>query len=116
MSRVSPRVILEHTSAPADNVALPGDFTRSLVNDPPRTLWTRELKVGRLRTVLRPCSESNPSARRIYQFAGVSNTSTLYKRGIRICTGTGIGAALSTCIQSPYWYACSHILLRGQRS
>ncbi|KAH8107206.1 hypothetical protein BXZ70DRAFT_885318 [Cristinia sonorae] len=58
-----------------------GDFTRSLVNDPPKTLWTRELK-----------------------FAGVSNTSTLYKRGIRICTGTGIGAALSTCIQSPYWY------------
>ncbi|KAI0685486.1 hypothetical protein BC835DRAFT_1421190 [Cytidiella melzeri] len=57
-----------------------GDFTRSLVNDPPSHLWTRELK-----------------------FAGVSNTSTLYKRGIRICTGTGIGAALSTCIQSPYW-------------
>ena len=22
-----------------------GDFTRSLVNDPPKTLWTRELKV-----------------------------------------------------------------------
>ncbi|KAH9946290.1 uncharacterized protein BXZ73DRAFT_95794 [Epithele typhae] len=58
-----------------------GDFTRSLVNDPPPTLWTRELKV-----------------------AGVSNTSTLYKRGIRICTGTGIGAALSTCIQSPNWF------------
>ncbi|KAI0083990.1 hypothetical protein BDY19DRAFT_998077 [Irpex rosettiformis] len=58
-----------------------GDFTRSLVNDPPKYIWTRELK-----------------------FAGVSNTSTLYKRGIRICTGTGIGAALSTCIQSPYWY------------
>ncbi|KAH9967880.1 hypothetical protein BC827DRAFT_1373120 [Russula dissimulans] len=58
-----------------------GDFTRGLVDEPPRTLWTRELK-----------------------FAGVSNTSTLYKRGIRICTGTGIGAALSTCIQSPNWY------------
>lgn len=58
-----------------------GDFTRGLVNDPPRTLWTRELK-----------------------FAGVSNTSTLYKRGVRICTGTGIGAALSTCIQSPDWF------------
>jgi hypothetical protein len=58
-----------------------GDFTRGLVSDPPRTLWTRELK-----------------------FAGVSNTSTLYKRGVRICTGTGIGAALSTCIQSPDWY------------
>lgn len=39
----------------------------------------------------------------LFQFAGVSNTSTLYKRGIRICTGTGIGAALSTCLQSPYW-------------
>jgi hypothetical protein len=38
------------------------------------------------------------------QFAGVSNTSTLYKRGIRICTGTGLGAALSTCLQSPDWY------------
>lgn len=23
-----------------------GDFTRSLVNDPPRQIWTRELKVG----------------------------------------------------------------------
>ncbi|KIP02281.1 hypothetical protein PHLGIDRAFT_112208 [Phlebiopsis gigantea 11061_1 CR5-6] len=58
-----------------------GDFTRSLVNDPPTHLWTRQLK-----------------------FAGVSNTSTLYKRGIRVCTGTGLGAALSTCIQSPDWY------------
>ncbi|TFK72520.1 hypothetical protein BDN72DRAFT_836089, partial [Pluteus cervinus] len=56
-----------------------GDFTRSLVNNPPKAIWTRELK-----------------------FAGVSNTSTLYKRGIRVCTGTGIGAALSTCLQSPY--------------
>jgi hypothetical protein len=25
-----------------------GDFTRGLVNDPPRTLWTRELKVSGL--------------------------------------------------------------------
>ncbi|KAF5357357.1 hypothetical protein D9758_005881 [Tetrapyrgos nigripes] len=58
-----------------------GDFTRRLVNDPPKTLWTRQVK-----------------------FAGVSNTSTLYHRGIRICTGTGIGAALSTCLQSPNWF------------
>ncbi|KZV80269.1 hypothetical protein EXIGLDRAFT_659885 [Exidia glandulosa HHB12029] len=58
-----------------------GDFTRGLVNNPPTRIWTRELK-----------------------FAGVSNTSTLYKRGIRICTGTGLGAALSTCIQSPNWF------------
>jgi len=58
-----------------------GDFTQSLVNDPPTRLWTRQLK-----------------------FAGVSNTSTLYKRGIRVCTGTGLGAALSTCLQSPDWY------------
>jgi len=58
-----------------------GDFTRSLVENPPTTLWTRELK-----------------------FAGVSNTSSMYKRGIRVCTGTGLGAALSTCIQNPDWY------------
>jgi hypothetical protein len=57
-----------------------GDFTKSLVNDPPKYLWTRSIK-----------------------FAAVGNTSTLYKRGIRVCTGTGIGAALSTCIQSPNW-------------
>ncbi|KDQ13821.1 hypothetical protein BOTBODRAFT_133065 [Botryobasidium botryosum FD-172 SS1] len=58
-----------------------GDFTKGLVSDPPKTLWTRELK-----------------------FAGVSNTSALYRRGIRVCTGTGIGAALSTCLQSPDWF------------
>ncbi|KAF8201012.1 hypothetical protein BJ912DRAFT_1019923 [Pholiota molesta] len=56
-----------------------GDFTQSLVDDPPTHLWTRQLK-----------------------FAGVSNTSTLYKRGIRVCTGTGLGAALSTCLQVRY--------------
>ncbi|KAF8754462.1 hypothetical protein RHS01_06109 [Rhizoctonia solani] len=58
-----------------------GDFTRSLVNDMPTHIWTREVK-----------------------FAGVGNTSTLYRRGIRICTGTGIGAALSTCLQSDQWF------------
>ncbi|OAL44904.1 hypothetical protein IQ07DRAFT_520872 [Pyrenochaeta sp. DS3sAY3a] len=58
-----------------------GDFTKDLVNNPPKTLWTRELK-----------------------FAGVGHASAMFKRGIRICTGTGIGAALSTCIQSPDWF------------
>lgn len=58
-----------------------GDFTKSLVESPPTRIWTRQLK-----------------------FAGVSNTSTLYKRSIRVCTGTGLGAALSTCLQSPDWY------------
>jgi hypothetical protein len=58
-----------------------GDFTRGLVENPPTRIWTRQLK-----------------------FAGVSNTSTLYRRGIRVCTGTGLGAALSTCLQSPDWY------------
>ncbi|KAM0270627.1 hypothetical protein ACHAQH_009370 [Verticillium albo-atrum] len=58
-----------------------GDFTKGLVADPPKTVWTRELK-----------------------FAGVGHASAMFKRGIRICTGTGIGAALSTCIQSPDWF------------
>ncbi|RGP64234.1 hypothetical protein FSPOR_8053 [Fusarium sporotrichioides] len=58
-----------------------GDFTRNLVSHPPKTVWTRELK-----------------------FAGVGHASAMFKRGIRICTGTGIGAALSTCIQSPNWF------------
>lgn len=58
-----------------------GDFTKQLVENPPTHIWTREVKV-----------------------AGVSNTSTLYKRGIRVCTGTGLGASLSTCLQNPDWY------------
>jgi len=39
-----------------------------------------------------------------FQFAGISNTSTIYKRGIRVCTGTGLGTALSTCIQNDDWF------------
>ncbi|KAG4440802.1 hypothetical protein IFR05_003730 [Cadophora sp. M221] len=58
-----------------------GDFTKSIVEDPPRAVWTRQLK-----------------------FAGVGHASAMFKRGIRICTGTGIGAALSTCIQSENWF------------
>lgn len=58
-----------------------GDFTKNLVTNPPKTVWTRELK-----------------------FAGVGHASAMFKRGIRICTGTGIGAALSTCIQSENWF------------
>ncbi|KAH6968115.1 hypothetical protein DER45DRAFT_638422 [Fusarium avenaceum] len=58
-----------------------GDFTKSLVSDPPKTVWTRELK-----------------------FAGIGHASAMYKRGIRVCTGTGIGASLSTCIQNPNWF------------
>ncbi|EAT77694.2 hypothetical protein SNOG_14842 [Parastagonospora nodorum SN15] len=58
-----------------------GDFTKNLVTNPPKTVWTRELK-----------------------FAGVGHASAMFTRGIRICTGTGIGAALSTCIQSPNWF------------
>ncbi|KIY50279.1 hypothetical protein FISHEDRAFT_39509 [Fistulina hepatica ATCC 64428] len=58
-----------------------GDFTRGLVENPPTHLWTRELK-----------------------FAAVSHCSTLYRRGVRVCTGTGLGAGLSTCIQNPNWY------------
>ncbi|KAF9736451.1 hypothetical protein PMIN03_004947 [Paraphaeosphaeria minitans] len=58
-----------------------GDFTRALVAHPPKTVWTRELK-----------------------FAGVGHASAMFRRGIRVCTGTGIGAALATCIQSPDWF------------
>ena len=33
------------------------------------------------------------------QLAAIGNSSSLYKRGVRVCTGTGLGSALSTCIQ-----------------
>jgi hypothetical protein len=70
-----------------------GDFTEELVSNPPTYLWTRQLKVGRRSAALRHYSD------RRMQFAGVSNTSTLYRRGIRVCTGAGIGSTLSTCLQ-----------------
>jgi len=58
-----------------------GDFTRKLVDNPPQYIWTRELK-----------------------FPGISHSAVIYKRGIEVCTGTGLGSALSTCLQSPDWY------------
>jgi len=73
-----------------------GDFTKSLVDDPPKAVWTRELKFGMLDYTFH-ISHSLTS------IAGVGHASAMFKRGIRICTGTGIGAALSTCIQSPDW-------------
>lgn len=81
-----------------------GDFTRALVNDPPKHLYTRELKVSHIPRIdiVDVISDGN-----LFQFAGVSNTSTLYKRGIRVCTGTGLGAALSTCLQVRSWLRLS---------
>lgn len=58
-----------------------GDFTKGLVANPPTSVWTRQLK-----------------------FAGVGHASAMFKRGIFVCTGTGIGTALATCIQNPAWF------------
>ncbi|PSS36813.1 hypothetical protein PHLCEN_2v1357 [Hermanssonia centrifuga] len=58
-----------------------GDWTRGLVSDPPKQLWTREMK-----------------------FAGLPYLAHLYRRGIAICTGSGIGAVLSTCVQLDNWF------------
>lgn len=62
-------------------VGAQGDWTRRLVNDPPKYLYTREMK-----------------------FAGLPYLAHLYKRGIMICTGSGIGAVLSTCLQLDNWF------------
>jgi len=62
-------------------VGVQGDWTRGIVSDPPTHLYTREMK-----------------------FAGLPYLSTLFKKGIMICTGSGIGAVLSTCIQLDNWF------------
>lgn len=57
-----------------------GDFTRSLVNDPPKTIWTRELKVCScrpfsLRSVVNPAAFSlpvSPTRQRSTSVASVS--------------------------------------------
>ena len=38
------------------------------------------------------------------QFAGLPYLAHLYRRGIAICTGSGIGAVLSTCVQLENWF------------
>ncbi|KIM29823.1 hypothetical protein M408DRAFT_67200 [Serendipita vermifera MAFF 305830] len=62
-------------------VGVQGDWTRGIVSDPPTHLYTREMK-----------------------FSGLPYLSSLYKKGIMICTGSGIGAVLSTCIQLDTWF------------
>jgi len=62
-------------------VGVQGDWTRGIVNEPPAQLYTREMK-----------------------FAGLPYLAHLYRRGICICTGSGIGAVLSTCVQLDNWY------------
>jgi hypothetical protein len=62
-------------------VGVQGDWTRRIVSDPPTHLYTREMK-----------------------FAGLPYLSSLYKKGIMICTGSGIGAVLSTCLQLDTWF------------
>ena len=39
-----------------------------------------------------------------FQFAGLPYLCHLYRRGIAICTGSGIGAVLSTCLQLDNWF------------
>ncbi|KAG9248127.1 hypothetical protein BJ878DRAFT_580307 [Calycina marina] len=53
------------------------------------------------KTLVRRPTESSVDSRVKVRGAGVGHTSAMFNRGIRICTMTGIGAALSTCIQSP---------------
>jgi hypothetical protein len=62
-------------------VGVQGDWTRRIVSDPPTHLYTREMK-----------------------FAGLPYLSSLYRKGIMICTGSGIGAVLSTCLQLDNWF------------
>ena len=79
---------------------LQGDLTRGLIKKPPKARWTRQLKAsGLIVTGTSSGRAVTPySSSQVYQ-----DTSTLYKRGVRICTGTNISAALSTCLQSPDW-------------
>jgi len=62
-------------------IGVQGDWTQGIISDPPTHLYTREMK-----------------------FAGLPYLSSLYRKGIIICTGAGIGAVLSTCIQLDNWF------------
>ncbi|KAG0140174.1 hypothetical protein CROQUDRAFT_665539 [Cronartium quercuum f. sp. fusiforme G11] len=61
--------------------AVQGNFTRSLNTDRPAKLYTKRWK---------PC--------------GLPYFSRMFTRGVAICTGSGIGAVASTCIQHSEWF------------
>ena len=75
-----------------------GDWTRGLVSDPPKTLWTREMKV--IAHMISATVFLTPRP----QFAGLPYLAHFYRRGIAICTGSGIGAVLSTTVQLDNWF------------
>ena len=56
-----------------------------MVDNPPKTVWTRELKFGMFlfSYKLHKQSLTYPAT------AGVGHASAMFKRGIRICTGSG---------------------------
>ncbi|KAA1078301.1 hypothetical protein PGT21_033017 [Puccinia graminis f. sp. tritici] len=62
-------------------MAVQGGFTRAMNKDQPETLYTKTWK---------PC--------------GLPYFSRLFNRGVAICTGSGIGAVGSTCIQHGDWF------------
>ncbi|OAV90555.1 hypothetical protein PTTG_08305 [Puccinia triticina 1-1 BBBD Race 1] len=61
--------------------AVQGEFTKMLNVDKPVALYTKRWK---------PC--------------GLPYFSRLFKRGLAICTGSGIGAVASTCLQHDSWF------------
>ncbi|KAA1068634.1 hypothetical protein PGT21_018454 [Puccinia graminis f. sp. tritici] len=61
--------------------AVQGEFTKMLNVEKPARLYTKRWK---------PC--------------GLPYFSRLFKRGVAICTGSGIGAVASTCIQHDTWF------------
>lgn len=62
-------------------IAVQGDFTGSLNKVQPSHLYTK---------IWKPC--------------GLPYFSRLFQRGVAICTGSGIGAVGSTCIQKESWF------------
>ncbi|PLW17755.1 hypothetical protein PCANC_06889 [Puccinia coronata f. sp. avenae] len=62
-------------------MAVQGGFTRAMNKDQPETLYTKTWK---------PC--------------GLPYFSRLFDKGVAICTGSGIGAVGSTCIQHQDWF------------
>lgn len=68
-------------------VVAQGDWTRRLISDPPKFVWTRGLK-----------------------FAGLPYLAEMYDRGVIVATGAGIGVTLSVCMQTKGYF---HLLWIG---
>ena len=90
------RLDSQYRERPAEASLDARDEGMCILSPDPQTARSHETLLRRFSTL---CLASTYT-----QFAGLPYLAHLYRRGICICTGSGIGAVLSTCVQLDNWF------------